>query len=56
VPSATGFGVGLQQSAQLASRVGFTLSLAANRAGEVRFELRRDDTGTRQEQAVGCPR
>lgn len=42
LPSATGFGIGLHQSAQLALRAGFTLSLATNRPGEVRFELRRD--------------
>ena len=41
VPSLTGFGIGLYQSAKLASHFGYRLSLETNRAGSVRFALMR---------------
>ncbi len=39
VPSANGFGIGLYQTAALATAAGFELRLAANREGRVVFEL-----------------
>jgi len=39
VPSQNGLGVGLYQAAQLAAQVGFTLRLAQNVPGDVRFEI-----------------
>ncbi|MCC6212187.1 MAG: sensor histidine kinase [Burkholderiales bacterium] len=39
VPSATGLGIGLYQAARLAEENGYALTLAANRDGEVCFEL-----------------
>ncbi|MDQ8021643.1 MAG: ATP-binding protein [Moraxellaceae bacterium] len=39
LPSASGFGVGLYQCAQLAQNAGYRLTLAENREGCVRFEL-----------------
>jgi len=40
VPSASGFGIGLYQAAQLADMSGFSLQLSENRQGAVRFTLR----------------
>jgi signal transduction histidine kinase len=39
VPSATGLGIGLYQAARLAAESGYALTLAANRDGDVCFEL-----------------
>lgn len=39
VASRTGLGVGLYQAAQLAAHAGFTLRLARNQPGDVRFEV-----------------
>ncbi|MBI2306631.1 MAG: sensor histidine kinase [Rhodocyclales bacterium] len=41
VPSASGLGIGLCHAARQAEALGFELMLAENRAGSVRFELRR---------------
>ena len=44
--AAGGYGIGLFQASRSARQAGFELSLADNRAGRVRFELRRSSSAT----------
>jgi signal transduction histidine kinase len=44
VPSRTGLGIGLYQAAQQASQLGYKLSLANNKNGQVCFELSANET------------
>ena len=48
VPSQTGLGVGLYQSAKQALRLGYRLTLAANEPGKVCFVLAREGEGSRK--------
>ena len=43
VKSGNGLGIGLYQAAQMAQSMGYSLRLARNRDGDVRFELKNDD-------------
>ena len=50
VDSDTGLGIGLYQAAKQAEMLGYTLSLASNEPGQVRFELTRDSNVEEQPQ------
>ncbi len=53
VSSSSGFGIGLYQTARLAENAGFTLALANNDFGEVRFSLTGDARGEQRTSRTG---